>query len=345
MPDTAVIVCCHLVERWELLLRALDSLWNQTRPPDEVVVVVDGDEQLLARLFERGGKETILTTGRRSGLSNARNVGLAAVNTEFVGFLDDDAVADPGWLAALQEALESDPNVLGAGGIALPEWEGVPWEAQRADTAGAAGTAWGGPRWFPRELLWTVGCTHGDHVPARIRNLFGGCALFRRSVFDTVGGFDTRLGRRHRGGAGCEETELCMRARAALPDGYFLLVPQATMRHRVHRDRQRLGYVLRRCRDEGRSKATLRRIAPPMPRSSTTGLGPEFEYLTKVLPRGVAAGVRAALHGDPYGLARAGTLIAASATTVASFLWSSLPTAAARAEKASASAPRPPIQP
>ncbi|WP_018502571.1 glycosyltransferase family 2 protein [Parafrankia discariae] len=304
-PRTAVIVCCHLVERWDLLIRALDSLAAQEHRADQIVVVVDGDDELHDRIIARGGPETVLATGYRSGLSHARNVGLAAVDAEFVAFLDDDAVADPSWLARLRAALLADPDVLGAGGVARPDW-----------APPAAGSA---PRWFPPELLWTVGCTHPTHPTGRIRNLFGGCALYHRRVFDTVGGFDDRLGRRHRGGAGCEETELCMRARAALPGGYFVLVPGALIRHRVHADRQRPRYLLRRCWDEGRSKATLRSIVPPMPRSATTGLAPELAFLTHAVPRGVAGGVSATLRGDGHGLVRAGMLIGGSLTTVVSF--------------------------
>ena len=41
----------------------------------------------------------------------------------------------------------------------------------------------------------------------------------RGDGFETVGGFDGRLGRTARGAEGCEETELCLRARSAIAGG------------------------------------------------------------------------------------------------------------------------------
>ncbi|OHV40910.1 hypothetical protein BBK14_11690 [Parafrankia soli] len=55
-PRTTVIVCCHLVERWDLLIRALDSLAAQEHRPDQIVVV-DGDDDLYDRIIARGGPE------------------------------------------------------------------------------------------------------------------------------------------------------------------------------------------------------------------------------------------------------------------------------------------------
>jgi len=338
MPGIAVVVCCHRLDRLPLLRRALASLENQSTVPDQVVVVIDGDAELYAALTNRADRAdrtdqsdrtermdqsdqpdragrtgiaasaeelrypdvtgipetTILTTGYRSGLSHARNVGLAAVDAEHVAFLDDDAEADPFWLQNLVGALAADTRVLGAGGVVVPDWAG--------------GVE---PRWFPREMLWTVGCSYQDPTPGPVRNLFGGCALFRRNLFDQIGGFDSRLGRRHSGGDGCEETELCMRAAAANPGGFFVLVGSASMLHRVHAERQSPRYLLRRCWGEGRSKATLRMIAASTYGASgrptaASGLGPEIEYLTRILPAGVVSGLAAAAHGDPAGLARAG---------------------------------------
>lgn len=307
MSTVSVIVCSHRVERWEMLLDALESLRTQTLVPDQVVVVVDGDEALLARLRERDGEELVRYTGGRTGLSNARNTGLAAVRNEFVAFLDDDATAEPTWLESLVAVAEGDPNVLGVGGRTLPRWEG--------------GRE---PAWFPTEMLWTVGCSHKGLPEARgpVRNVFGGCALFRRDLFDRVGGFDSRLGRKAQGAAGCEETEFCIRAGASTPGGSFVYEPAGVIRHRVHTDRQSPRYVLRRCWEEGRSKAALSKITSGMARTAekSGALGPEREYLLRVLPQGVASGARAAVRGEVAGLGRAFLLLAGSLVTVAGYL-------------------------
>ncbi len=304
MTSVSVVVCSHLVERWPQLMRALDSLREQKLVPYQVVVVVDGDDELLARLHERAGNELVLSTGGRTGLSNARNVGIAAVDSEFVAFLDDDAVADPTWLSSLTEVAAGDADVLGVGGWVLPDWGGKK------------------PGWFPEELLWTVGCSHRG-LPTRqttVRNVFGGCALFRRSLFTEAGGFDTRLGRQVRGASGCEETELCIRASSRVPGGRFVHEPAAVIHHQVHSQRQRPSYIVRRCWAEGASKATLRRLCAGQNDKARGPLGPERDFILRVLPRGVADGVGAFLRGRPAGLARAGMIVVGTTTTVAGFL-------------------------
>jgi GT2 family glycosyltransferase len=317
VSSVSIVVCSHLVERFVFLEAALNSLRHQTRKPDQVVVVVDGDDALLTRLHERDGDELILSTGGRTGLSNARNTGIAAVETDFVAFLDDDATAEPDWLECLVAVADADDEILGVGGRAQPVWDGLP------------------PAWFPDEMLWTVGCSH-QGLPvmrAPVRNVFGGCALFRRRLFDEVGGFDDRLGRKARGAGGCEETEFCIRARTVAGGGVFIYEPAAVIHHRVHRSRRSPWYVLRRCREEGRSKAALRAITKSAGESRARDgqpgnggcvmpqpvLGPERDYLLRVLPRGVLAGLWPAVRGRPAGLGRASLLLAGSVVTAASF--------------------------
>lgn len=312
MSTVSVVVCSHLVARYALLVAALESLRAQTRRPDQVIVVVDGDDELLKMLHDRGGDELVLSTGGRTGLSNARNTGLRAVTADYVAFLDDDATAEPAWLESLVAALKGSPDVLGVGGRTVPAWE----SAQ--------------PGWFPDELLWTVGCSH-QGLPAScqpVRNVFGGCALFRRSLFDEVGGFDDRLGRKAKGAAGCEETEFCIRAQRLHVGGRFLYEPAAVIHHRVPRERSSPRYVLRRCWEEGRSKALLRVITRGTGRGPSVGrksaLGPEQDFLLRVLPAGILGGLRTAVRGRPSAAGRVLLLVVGSATTVVSFVAAAL---------------------
>lgn len=55
----------------------------------------------------------------RRGLDNARNRALAEAATDIVAFIDDDAVADAGWLDALMEPF-GDPDVGCVTGLTLP---------------------------------------------------------------------------------------------------------------------------------------------------------------------------------------------------------------------------------
>jgi Predicted glycosyltransferases len=215
-----------------------------------------------------------------------------------VAFLDDDARAEPDWLARLLPHY-SDPEVLGVGGGIAPDW--------------------GGPRpaQLPREFDWVVGCSYVG-LPAdasQVRNLIGANMSIRRSVFDTVGGFAQGLGRVRSRPAGCEETELCIRALARLQSGCFVYEPAAVVHHRVGAERQTWTYFRSRCFSEGRSKAVVAGLV-----GAGAGLAAERTYVRRVLPRGVLTGMHDSLHGDPVGLVRAGWIVAGLSVTTAGYL-------------------------
>jgi hypothetical protein len=105
---------------------------------------------------------------------------------------------------------------------------------------------------------------------------------------------------------GCEETELCIRARRLSPESRIVYEPSARVLHRVSRERLRWRYFGARCYSEGLSKAVVARHA-----GSRAGLASERTYVTRTLPRGVARGLAdATLRGDPAGLGRAGAIVA-----------------------------------
>jgi glucosyl-dolichyl phosphate glucuronosyltransferase len=299
MKDISVVVCTHRVERWPQLVDCLASLENQSLQPLEVIVVVDGAAELSGRLHERAGPEITLATARPSGLSAARNLGLAHASGEFVAFLDDDAVADPSWLKGLRAVLE-DETVAGVGGVSLPNWEGAR------------------PGWMPEELLWTVGCSFRGMpvVQSDVRNVYGGSACYRREIFAEFGGFDSKLGRTAVGLAGCEETELCVRVRNRSPELRFVHEPAAVIHHRVPLARQKVSYVLSRCFGEGRSKAILYAVVGS---NGKRPLAREANYLARTVPSGIALHVAHFLRGDAWGLARAFILAIAVMNTLAAY--------------------------
>lgn len=108
-------------DRPDTLRRALDSLLEQEPSPAEIVVVDNGShgpgvEAALSRLYPgvRWVREPI------EGLNFARNRALRAATGEVVAFLDDDAVAKPGWAAAIAAVFREDPALAVCTGRVLP---------------------------------------------------------------------------------------------------------------------------------------------------------------------------------------------------------------------------------
>jgi GT2 family glycosyltransferase len=297
--STSVVVCCYDPSRWPALERSLASLEHQTRTPAEVIVVIDGSHELSRLVRSSGRPVRIVDLERRGGLSRARNAGVAAATGDLVAFLDDDATAEPDWLELLAGAT-SEEDVLGAGGFSEPAWLG-----ER-------------PAWFATELLWIVGCSYRGLPEARtaVRNVFGGCACYRRALLVELDGFRADLGRLGENGSGGEETEFCVRALAAHSGRRFLFLPQARIHHEVPPSRTRVGYVLRRAFAEGRAKASMARVS-----GGGAVLSTERAYLTGVLVPSVGRDLARALRRlDPTALLAAAVQLGVAASAVAGYV-------------------------
>src|SRR5690606_4797558 len=178
------------------------------------------------------------------------------------------------------------------------------------------------PAWFPEEFDWVVGCTYRGLPPGRVRvrNVLGGNASFRRDAFDAAGGFAAGIGRDgDRLPLGGEETELCVRLSRTRPDAVLLIDDRAVIHHRVPEVREHFRYFRTRTYAEGLSKALVARSV-----GAAKGLESERRYTTRVLPAGVARGLRDALLGRPGGAGRAGAIVAGVLTAAAGYAVGSL---------------------
>lgn len=298
MCDISVIICAYTKERWDDLVAAIESVQGQTLPAKEIIVVVDYNQQLLKLVQDHIPNVITVENTGVCGLSGARNSGIAVAKSDIIAFMDDDAVAIPNWLFFLSEGF-SDPEILGVGGQVLPLWQ--------ADKSS----------WLPEEFHWVVGCTYRGMPESvgMIRNPIGANMSFRREVFDAVGGFRSGIGRVDTQPFGCEETELCIRARQYWPLRGFLYQPQASVFHRVSGARTSWHYFCSRCYFEGISKAFVSQYV-----GTKDGLASERAYTLRVLPQGVVQGlIDAFSHHDLSGCGRAGAIISGLALTVAGY--------------------------
>jgi GT2 family glycosyltransferase len=297
--QASVLVCAYTLDRWDDLVDAVSSARHQSRPPREVIVVIDHNDELLERARTVFREATVVANRHEQGLSGARNTGVEEATADVVAFLDDDAVAEHDWLEKLLAPYEADPAVLGVGG-----WIEAWWPAEAR------------PRMLPPEFDWVVGCSYRGlpESTSPVRNMIGANMSMRRSVLAEVGGFTCDLGRIGTVPLGCEETELCIRARQKRPDGTILLEPAARVRHRVAAVRTGWRYFRARCWAEGLSKAVVARMA-----GAGDGLASERAHAAKVLPLGVMRGLGEALRGDLAGLLRATAIVAGFLVTAAGY--------------------------
>ena len=284
----SVVVCAYTEQRWDDLVAAVESLRVQTHSPDEIILVIDHNTALATRVGREIPDVTCVENRGQQGLSDARNAGLAVARGDVVAFLDDDAEAEPGWLALLAEGY-ADPAVVGVGGFAEPDW------------------AEGRPGWFPREFDWVVGCTYRGmpETASPVRNLIGCNMSFRREIFDDLGGFTAGIGRLGTRPVGCEETELCIRIAQRRPGSVILFDPRALVHHHVPGPRGTWAYFRSRCYAEGLSKAAVAALV-----GASQGLASERTYTTRTLPKGVVKGIAAGVKGEAGGFGRAAAIVA-----------------------------------
>jgi glycosyltransferase involved in cell wall biosynthesis len=240
LARVSVVVSTYTPERLQSVLDCIDSLKTQTQLPDEIILVLDPDKDLVNFYRSKMPSDVRIVVSDEKGLSNARNSGVKSAGGEIIAFIDDDATADRKWLERLLVHY-SDSDVIGVGGAAK-----ALWNEKR-------------PIWFPEELDWIVGCSYKglpEGVSA-VRNPIGCNMSFRKAAFSEVGIFSCLIGRVGQKLLGSEEAEFSMRVLSKIPGSKIVYDPSAIVYHKVDSKRQSLRYVITRSFYEGVSKALV----------------------------------------------------------------------------------------
>jgi hypothetical protein len=120
-PHITAVVCTR--ERPGALARCLDSLIAQRYPAFRVLVVdnapITGATAEVTRAAARRGPVDYLRE-ERLGRSFARNAAVRGLPGEILAWIDEDAVADPHWLAEIACALAGDPAADAVCGLSVP---------------------------------------------------------------------------------------------------------------------------------------------------------------------------------------------------------------------------------
>lgn len=85
--DISVVIPTY--NRYELLKRAIASLYEQTTPPQEIIVVDDGSTD-NTKAIVKDFPEIIYIYQENRGVSVARNAGIQKAKNEWIAFLDSD---------------------------------------------------------------------------------------------------------------------------------------------------------------------------------------------------------------------------------------------------------------
>jgi glycosyltransferase involved in cell wall biosynthesis len=111
-----VSVIVPTYNRAQFLSTALDSVWNQTYRPIELIVVDDGSSDdtpsVVSRWADRHAGSRFKVRFRRqenSGAPTARNLGLIESRGEYIQFLDSDDALHPQKIGVQVSALEKRP--------------------------------------------------------------------------------------------------------------------------------------------------------------------------------------------------------------------------------------------
>ncbi len=207
-PSVSIVIPTQGSGRWLALCLAAITAHTRARSY-EIVVVDDGaaEPTVIADTVRRHPRTSLLRLDPARGFAAAVNAGVERTATDRLVLLNDDAVVTPGWIEALDAALDDDESAGLVG----------PTSNDTGDVATAVSryTSLAG-------LIDRARDAHGQPVAVDKLSLF--CALLRRSTFEAVGGLDDGYG-----SGMFEDDDLCMTLRARGLS--VLLAPSAFVHH------------------------------------------------------------------------------------------------------------------
>ena len=194
MIKLSVVVCTY--NREDVLLKCLDVLAGQIVGRDDCELVIinnnstDKTHQIVEQ-FIANHDRAFLFLEEKQGLSNARNRGGTVAKGEYVAFIDDDTMVDPGWLNLAMEIVdEHKPDIFG--GPVYPILNGTE------------------PAWFKQE--YGIRGDMGETGWIRKGYIVGTNFFIRRELLNAYGGFNPELGMKGDMIGYHEETEIVKRA-------------------------------------------------------------------------------------------------------------------------------------
>jgi glucosyl-dolichyl phosphate glucuronosyltransferase len=226
----SVVIAAFTFDRWDQIVKAVDSVQAQSRKPAELILSIDRNPDLLRTCQDRWESEElpvpvkvvanhyaeaprVVTEANSDGVARgysgggARNAGAESASGDVIVITDDDAWPEADWLEHLLAPYD-DPTVVAVGGRPVPEFE-----TER-------------PTWFPRSFDWIFGCAY-EGLPTELAptpRMIGANMSVRSAAFKQLGGFKS---------ADFDDLDLCTRLAFEFPDSSIQYQPLAVVHHFV----------------------------------------------------------------------------------------------------------------
>jgi GT2 family glycosyltransferase len=197
------------------LPRCLEAIASQTFQDFEVLLLDNASTDGSAEGTEtRWPGYRVVRFEQNLGFSAANNRGAEQAQGEWLAFLNNDAFAEPNWLAAMVRAIQANPQYAFFSSL-LTYADQPGWVQSSGDILNFSGFAW------PRDNHLPL--TEAHQEPGEVFSPCAAAAVYRRDVFIQAGGFDEAFF------SHLEDVDLGFRLRLA---GYrCLFVPGAVVHH------------------------------------------------------------------------------------------------------------------
>ena len=245
--NVSVVICTYSMDRYDPFSEAVESVLAQTHDDIEVVLVVDGNEEVFNRVCKDfGGREEVVLhcNDENQGISYSRTKGAEIASGDIVAFIDDDATAEPDWIEQLLAVYE-ETDAIAVGGDVVPDWQTKK------------------PDFFPAEFYWLVGCVEPGFAEdgEEVRNTYGSNISYRREQFLEVGGYDPNTGRKGDKHLQAHEAPVGIRLRDKFGRG-MVFTEDAVVHHKLFGYRGEFSWLVSRSFWQGYSKRVMDLLYP-----------------------------------------------------------------------------------
>jgi len=146
----------------KVCLNSFSEIRQKGSPSFEIIVTDDSHSDESKRLIEREFPNVCWGKGKQNGPAGNRNAGVDRAKGEWIVFLDDDCIAQEGYLNAYAKAIRANPDTLVFEGRIFAD--------------------------RPRRT-WAEGCPENEHGGM----LWTSNLCMHKSLFDLLGGFDEKF--------------------------------------------------------------------------------------------------------------------------------------------------------